>query len=79
MKRLIYVLVFLTFILHSKAEIRYIETSTDGISAGILKKSFFYKKKESEFIDTSISNSKLVKFLTKQAESGSTLDRKSVV
>lgn len=49
------------------------ETSKEGISAGILQKSFFYKKRESEFIDTAFNHSNLVKFLTKQAESGSTL------
>lgn len=73
MNRLIHVLAFLTFILHSKAEIRYIETSAEGISTGVLKKSFFYVKTESEILETSVNESEIVKYLTKQVDKGSTL------
>ncbi len=73
MIRLVYIAIFLNVSNQVHAEIHYILTSENGISSGILQKSFYYKKREKEILDSNISSSEIVKFLTTQAENGSTL------
>jgi hypothetical protein len=73
MIRLVYVAVFLCIFTHTNAEIRYILTSDESISSGVLQKSIRYKKKEKESLDSSIASSEIVKYLTEQSDNGSTL------
>lgn len=73
MKWLLNVSILFSILPHSRAEIRYISTSENGISTGILYKSLYYKKQEKEILNKHISDSELVQFLSKRVEAGSTL------